>query len=113
MWNEYYRLTTELVKGVAAPLPTNHPFYVLLESSGSDAERIRSDLEDMLEHALEQDIILGCDDCKLGRGGRGDLENPRLLGRARRARSARTASASTSASPSTGWRRSPTPSRPR
>jgi FAD/FMN-containing dehydrogenase len=58
MWNEYYRLTTTLVQGVAAPLPTNHPFYVLLESSGSDAERIRSDLEGMLEHALEQGIIL-------------------------------------------------------
>src|SRR5215471_11759928 len=58
MWNEYYRLTTELVKGVAAPLPTNHPFYVLLESSGSDAERIRSDLEEMLETALEDGIIL-------------------------------------------------------
>jgi FAD/FMN-containing dehydrogenase len=58
MWNEYYRLTTELVKGVAAPLPTNHPFYVLLEASGSDAERIRSDLESMLETALEKGIIL-------------------------------------------------------
>src|SRR5690242_12803579 len=58
MWNEYYRLTTELVKGVAAPLPTNHPFYVLLESSGSDAARIRNDLEDMLGQALEQEIIL-------------------------------------------------------
>src|SRR5262249_31016382 len=46
MWNEYYRLTTKLVKGVAAPLTTNHPFYVLLESSGSDADRIRSDVED-------------------------------------------------------------------
>jgi FAD/FMN-containing dehydrogenase len=57
MWNEYYRLTTELVKGVAAPLPTNHPFYVLLESSGSDAERIREDLEEMLETALEDEII--------------------------------------------------------
>ena len=58
MWNEYYRLTTELVKGVAAPLPTDHSFYVLLESSGTDAERIRSDLEEMLEKALEQGIIL-------------------------------------------------------
>jgi FAD/FMN-containing dehydrogenase len=58
MWNEYYRLTTELVKGVAAPLPAHHPFYVLLEASGSDAERIRSDLEQMLEKALEQEIIL-------------------------------------------------------
>ena len=58
MWNEYYRLTTELVKGVAAPLPTHHPFYVLLEASGSDAERIRNDPETMLETALEQEIIL-------------------------------------------------------
>lgn len=58
MWNEYYRLTTELVPGVAAPLPTNHPFYVLLESSGSDAERIRADLEKMLADALESDVIL-------------------------------------------------------
>jgi len=58
MWNEYYRLTTELVQGVAAPLPTHHPFYVLLEASGSDAERIRNDLEEMLEKALEQDIIV-------------------------------------------------------
>jgi FAD/FMN-containing dehydrogenase len=58
MWNEYYRLTTELVKGVAAPLPTNHPFYVLLESSGSDAERLRADVEKLLEDALENEIIL-------------------------------------------------------
>lgn len=58
MWNEYYRLTTELVRGVAAPLPTNHPFYVLLESSGSDADRIREDLEETLETALEDEIIL-------------------------------------------------------
>ena len=58
MWNEYYRLTTELVKGVAAPLPTNHPFYVLLEASGSDSERIRNDLELMLETALEEETIL-------------------------------------------------------
>src|SRR6201999_2484503 len=66
MWNEYYRLTTELVKGVAAALPTNHAFYVLMESSGSDAERIRGDLEHLLEHALEQEIIL---DATIARSG--------------------------------------------
>src|SRR5437879_755049 len=31
MWNEYYRLVIERVKGVTAPLKTNHPFYVLFE----------------------------------------------------------------------------------
>ena len=58
MWNEYYRLTTERVKGVAAPLPTSHPFYVLLESSGSDAQRMRDSLENLLEGALGDEIIL-------------------------------------------------------
>ncbi len=58
MWNIYYRLTTELVKGVVAPLPTNHPFYILMESSGSDAERLRTDVEKLLEEALGQGIIL-------------------------------------------------------
>jgi len=58
MWNAYYRLTTELVQGVAAPLPTSHPFYVLLEASGSNADRIRNDLEEMLEKALEGDVIV-------------------------------------------------------
>ena len=57
MWNIYYRLATEL-KGVAAPLPTNHPFYILMESSGSDAERLRADVEKLLEEALGEGIIL-------------------------------------------------------
>src|SRR5207237_7129336 len=38
-------------------LPTNHPFYVLLQASGSVAERIRTDLEKMLAGALEDEII--------------------------------------------------------
>jgi len=58
MWNSYYRLTTELVKGVVRPLPADHPFYVLFEASGSDVERLRSGLEKLLEEALGEDIIL-------------------------------------------------------
>ncbi len=58
MWNSYYRLTTELVKGVVRPLPANHPFYVLFEASGSDVERLRSGLEKLLEEALGEEIIL-------------------------------------------------------
>jgi FAD/FMN-containing dehydrogenase len=58
MWNEYYRLTVERVKGVAGPLPTHHPFYVLLEASGGDAERIHADLEKLLEMAMEGNMIL-------------------------------------------------------
>jgi FAD/FMN-containing dehydrogenase len=58
MWNAYYRETVERVKGVVGPLPTHHPFYVLLEASGSNAERIRDDLEKMLEAAMNDDVIL-------------------------------------------------------
>lgn len=58
MWNAYYRHTVERVQGVASPLPTNHPFYVLLEASGSDPERIHADLESLLEQAMGDNLIL-------------------------------------------------------
>ena len=58
MWNAYYRHTVERVKGVAGPLPTHHPFYVLLEASGSDPERIHDDLEKLLETAMGDNMIL-------------------------------------------------------
>jgi FAD/FMN-containing dehydrogenase len=58
MWNAYYRQTVERVKGVVGPLPTHHPFYVLLEASGSDAERMRTSLEQMLETAMNDELIL-------------------------------------------------------
>jgi FAD/FMN-containing dehydrogenase len=58
MWNAYYRETVERVQGVVGPLPTHHPFYVLLEASGSNAERLRDDLEKMLEAAMSDDVIL-------------------------------------------------------
>jgi FAD/FMN-containing dehydrogenase len=58
MWNAYYRHTVERVKGVVGPLPTHHPFYILLEASGSDPERIRADLEKLLETAMGDNLIL-------------------------------------------------------
>jgi FAD/FMN-containing dehydrogenase len=57
MCNAYYRYATELVKGVVAPLPAGSPFYILMESSGSDGERLRTDVEKLLEEALGKDII--------------------------------------------------------
>jgi FAD/FMN-containing dehydrogenase len=58
MWNAYYRHTVERVKGVTGPLPTHHPFYVLLEASGSDPARIHGDLESLLETAMGDNMIL-------------------------------------------------------
>ena len=78
MWNAYYRLTVERVKGVAGPLPTHHPFYVLLEASGSDPERIHADLEKLLETAMGDDLIL---DATLSTSqciSRRDLAHPRF-----------------------------------
>ena len=53
----YYRYATELVKGVVAPLPAGSPYYILMESSGSDRERLRTDVEKLLEEALGEGII--------------------------------------------------------
>src|SRR5262249_8834829 len=58
MWNEDYRLTVERGKGVAAPLPANHPFYVLFEASRREAERLRADHEKLLEEAMNEGLLL-------------------------------------------------------
>ena len=58
MWNEYYRFVIERVKGVNAPLPTSHPFYVLFEASGSDADRLREDHEKLLEEAMNEGLLI-------------------------------------------------------
>lgn len=57
MWNEYYRLTVERVEGLVVPLPTHHPFYVLIEASG-DVDRTQADLEKLLETAMGENMIL-------------------------------------------------------
>ena len=58
MWSIYYTLIVERVPGINAPLAAGHPFYVLFEASGSDGERLKNDLESMLEKALGDEIII-------------------------------------------------------
>lgn len=58
MWNEYYRLTVERVKGVVGPLHTHYPYYVLIECSGDDADRIHAGLEKLLETAMHENMVL-------------------------------------------------------
>ncbi|MBH5371569.1 FAD-binding oxidoreductase [Bradyrhizobium glycinis] len=58
MWSEYYRLALERVNGVVRPLPVHYPFYVLIEASGDDADRIQADLDKLLDTAKRENMIL-------------------------------------------------------
>jgi FAD/FMN-containing dehydrogenase len=58
MWNEFYRLvTTPPAKG-SPPLSQDHPYYVLVESSGGDAVRDRAQFEDAMAAAIEQGLVV-------------------------------------------------------
>jgi len=57
MWNEFYRLvTTPPAKGTP-PLGQEHPFYVLLEASGGNAERDLARFEEALGEAIEAGLV--------------------------------------------------------
>ena len=57
MWNEFYRLvTTPPAKG-SPPLGQEHPYYVLIESSGGDTARDQARFEDALGAAIEAGTV--------------------------------------------------------
>jgi FAD/FMN-containing dehydrogenase len=57
MWNEFYRLvTTPPAKGTA-PIPQDHPYYVLIESSGGDEARDQAQFEESLGAAIESGMV--------------------------------------------------------
>lgn len=53
-------LTLKYVPGIQAPLPDaqDHDFYVLIETSGSNAEHDNEKLENFLSDALEQSVVV-------------------------------------------------------
>ena len=55
MWGSYYRAITEA--GQRAPLPGEHPFYVVFQAEGSDPETDNVRFERVLERALEVGVI--------------------------------------------------------
>ena len=57
IWNHTYRGFTNTNSGVKAPLPYDYPYYVLVETLGSNQEQDRAALTDLLEDALQKDII--------------------------------------------------------
>ncbi|EHJ93630.1 FAD-binding oxidoreductase [Vreelandella boliviensis] len=58
MWQNHYRLLTETLGRHTPPIATEHPFYVIIESLGSDAERNASQFSEALESALESELIV-------------------------------------------------------
>jgi len=57
MWNEFYRLVTTPPARGTPPLGQDHPYYVLLEASGGDAERDRARFEEALGEAIEAGLV--------------------------------------------------------
>jgi len=57
LWNSTFRATTSPPALVKAPLPYDYPYYVLLESLGSHQENDLAAFQDLLEQALEKEII--------------------------------------------------------
>ncbi|MBT2771300.1 FAD-binding oxidoreductase [Halomonas sp. ISL-60] len=58
MWQNHYRLLTETLGRHTPPIATEHPFYVIIESLGSDAERNANQFSEALESALEKELIV-------------------------------------------------------
>jgi FAD/FMN-containing dehydrogenase len=56
MWRMYYERAVPLA-GTGAPLGTEHPFYVLVEASGSAGSGVHATLERTLQAALEEGAI--------------------------------------------------------
>jgi FAD/FMN-containing dehydrogenase len=57
MWNEFYRLVTTPPARGTPPLGQDHPYYVLLEAAGGDAERDQARFEEALGEAIEAGMV--------------------------------------------------------
>jgi FAD/FMN-containing dehydrogenase len=57
MWNDFYSLITGYSDDHGLPLAANHPYYVLVESTGSHEDIDRSRFQMALEEAFEADLI--------------------------------------------------------
>jgi FAD/FMN-containing dehydrogenase len=57
MWNEFFRLVTTPPARGTPPLGQEHPYYVLLEASGGNAERDQARFEEALGEAIESGLV--------------------------------------------------------
>jgi len=57
VWNTTFQVLTSPPSTVKSPLPYTYPFYVLIETLGSDQEKDLATLQHLLEFALESELI--------------------------------------------------------
>ena len=56
MWSDYFHFMLDHVEGLRSPLDESWPFYVLLETEGSDQEQDYERFTTVLADAMEEDI---------------------------------------------------------
>ena len=58
MWKEFYEMVTNSLDEKSLPLKKNIPYYVLVESMGSDQIKDEEHFESLLQKALEDSVIV-------------------------------------------------------
>ena len=58
MWKEFYEMVTNHLEEATLPLKKNIPFYVLVESMGSDQNKDEEHFELLLNKAFEEEMIV-------------------------------------------------------
>ena len=58
MWKEFYEMVTNSLEEKSLPLKKNIPYYVLVESMGSDQVKDEEHFESLLQKALEDSVII-------------------------------------------------------
>tara|TARA_B100000965_G_C19195757_1_gene585130 strand:- start:1 stop:645 length:645 start_codon:yes stop_codon:yes gene_type:complete len=58
MWKEFYDMVTNSIDKKALPLKPNIPYYILVESMGSNQTKDQEHFESLLSNALEESMIV-------------------------------------------------------
>src|SRR5207244_2593730 len=57
MWKDYWDIATGRIPGVRNPIPGDHPFVVLVEAQGNDADKDPGRFVEALERTIADGIV--------------------------------------------------------